>query len=128
MSRSTRGRKPFGYDYWSRRPTSGNGYGKYARQRTHEVERMNDKSLIRKEVNAMNRERHPAEGLEFEVEKAEEVLSYEQRLVAFAAQEILEIMAEKPMGINLPKTQKVLGYKDNLPIEAVLVPLLRSYV
>jgi hypothetical protein len=45
MSRSIKGSKPCGYDYWSRRPGSGLGFGKLARKITVRRERTIDKSL-----------------------------------------------------------------------------------
>ncbi len=47
MSRTIRGQKGPGYDYWSRRPMSGTGYAKWIKQRTHRVERQRAKDAIR---------------------------------------------------------------------------------
>lgn len=45
MSRTRRGRKPPGYEYWSRRPRGVNGYGKIAKWMTKRAERMRDKEI-----------------------------------------------------------------------------------
>lgn len=51
MSRTHRGKKPPGYDYWSRRPGNG-GHGKDAKDLTHSKERMLDKKIERdSEIN-----------------------------------------------------------------------------
>lgn len=39
MSRSIKGSKGSGYDFWSRRPHSGNGHGREQKQLTHRAER-----------------------------------------------------------------------------------------
>lgn len=39
MSRTVKGRKPVGYDYWSKRPCSKLGYGRVVKDMTNAVER-----------------------------------------------------------------------------------------
>jgi hypothetical protein len=39
MSRTIRGSKGAGYDFWSRRPHSGNGHGRVVKDMTHRTER-----------------------------------------------------------------------------------------
>jgi hypothetical protein len=48
MSRTKKGKKPLGYDYWSRRPGSGRGFGKLARKITVRKERMQESQLLEK--------------------------------------------------------------------------------
>lgn len=50
MSRSNKGSKATGYDYWSKRPASGNGYGAVVKDITHRRERMINKDILRKEM------------------------------------------------------------------------------
>ena len=50
MSRTKKGSKPLGYDYWSKRPYSGCGYGKYIKEMCHRAERMQQSELVRKET------------------------------------------------------------------------------
>lgn len=50
MSRSKSGSKSPGYDYWSRRPGSGMGYGKKVKKVTHKKERVQNKKLVKKEM------------------------------------------------------------------------------
>lgn len=45
MSRSIKGNKSIGYDFWSKRPGSGRGFGKIARKVTVRKERALDKVL-----------------------------------------------------------------------------------
>jgi len=46
MSRTIKGQKGPGYDYWGRRPYSGScGYGPYIKLRTHRKERRRSKKL-----------------------------------------------------------------------------------
>jgi hypothetical protein len=56
MSRTVKGSKAPGYDFWSRRPGGKCGYGKYEKQKTHEMERMQDKEIIRDELKALDQE------------------------------------------------------------------------
>ena len=51
MSRTKKGSKPLGYDYWSKLPYSGCGYGKDVKNMCHRVERMQENSLVRKETS-----------------------------------------------------------------------------
>lgn len=57
MSRTVRGEKGGGYDYWGRRPLSGNcGYGKYVKKRTAKIERAQDKRACRKAKESLDNE------------------------------------------------------------------------
>lgn len=47
MSRTIKGSKGAGYDYWSRRPMSGHGYGPEVKRICHGIERMQAKSAVR---------------------------------------------------------------------------------
>jgi len=49
MSRSIKGSKACGYDYWSRRPNSGNGHGREVKRICHGIERAQERELISKE-------------------------------------------------------------------------------
>ena len=50
MSRTIKGSKGCGYDYWGRRPYSTNcGYGPYIKLRTHRKERRINDKIARKE-------------------------------------------------------------------------------
>jgi len=51
MSRSKKKGKPPGYDFWGRRPLSGQGSGKKLKKWIHKIERLNNKQLARKERN-----------------------------------------------------------------------------
>ena len=54
MSRTKKGSKGAGYDYWSRRPHSGHhGYGSAAKQKTIRSERQEDKELLKAEAEAI---------------------------------------------------------------------------
>lgn len=50
MSRTKKGAKPPGYDFWSRRPHSGNGFGPVVKNFTHRVERQQAKDQIRQQL------------------------------------------------------------------------------
>lgn len=56
MSRSIRGSKPVGYDYWSARPLNRGGgiVGKFTKTLTARIERRNDKTLVRRELEELN--------------------------------------------------------------------------
>ena len=43
MSRSKKGAKAPGYEYWSRRPMAGSNPGSWAKQKTHKIERQRNK-------------------------------------------------------------------------------------
>lgn len=49
MSRTKRGSKPPGYDYWSRRPMSGSRPSPSVKKTTHKIERAQSRTLVRKE-------------------------------------------------------------------------------
>lgn len=49
MSRTKKGSKGAGYEYWSKRPYSGSSPGKITKKLTHSKERSDEKKLIRKE-------------------------------------------------------------------------------
>lgn len=46
MARSVKGRKPVGYDYWSRRPTPDMSPGRSAKTMTHRRERIQSKEEV----------------------------------------------------------------------------------
>ena len=75
----------------------------------------------------MNDARHPAQGLEFEDLYGGDLLSWEQRLVSFAAKEIVEILKATPTNIPLPKTKALLNSKEEVKLEDILIPLLETY-
>lgn len=50
MSRTIKGSKPIGYDYWSKRPYSQSGYGPHIKQMTKRVERQQAKDITKKEL------------------------------------------------------------------------------
>lgn len=56
MSRTRRGGKPPGYEFWSRRPCSGNGHGKVVKDMTKAKERMEEKELIQSERKDLEKE------------------------------------------------------------------------
>ena len=47
MSRTRKGGKAPGYDYWSRRPASGRGYGPDVKRQCHGIERAQAKDAVR---------------------------------------------------------------------------------
>lgn len=51
MSRTIKGSKTLGYDYWSKRPCSKRGFGPVIKDMTHRVERRIKKDTVRKELN-----------------------------------------------------------------------------
>lgn len=50
MSRTRRGSKPLGYDYWSKRPCSKSGYGRIVKDMTNSRERMQEQKLLAEEL------------------------------------------------------------------------------
>lgn len=52
MSRTKRGSKSVGYDYWSKRPYSQCGYGKDIKTMTKRKEREQSKTTTRNELEA----------------------------------------------------------------------------
>lgn len=48
MSRTKKGGKGPGFDYWSRRPKSSMGFGKWIKQVCNRIERRLNKKLVRK--------------------------------------------------------------------------------
>lgn len=50
MSRTRRGSKPLGYDYWSKRPYSKCGFGKFVKNMTKRVERAQEHKIIENEL------------------------------------------------------------------------------
>ncbi len=57
MSRSIRGEKGPGYDYWSRRPfSSGYGYGPSVKRLCHRAERRQSDAIVQAEIDDMNSE------------------------------------------------------------------------
>lgn len=53
MARSKRGGKPCGYDFWSSRPFSGQGHGKWPKKFCHRAERQQSKELVRDELHQL---------------------------------------------------------------------------
>lgn len=51
MSRTIKGSKSTGYDYWSKRPCSKLGFGKVVKTMTKRVERSKSKIVVIKEVD-----------------------------------------------------------------------------
>jgi hypothetical protein len=49
MSRTKKGKKSPGYDYWSKRPMSGSSPSKWAKKVTHKLERLKAKEEVKKE-------------------------------------------------------------------------------
>ena len=56
MSRSKHGGKGPGYDYWSRRPYSSNGYGPDIKKLCHRAERRQADEIIQNEVKELTEE------------------------------------------------------------------------
>ena len=57
MSRTIKGNKPIGYEFWSKRPWSRNHgccSGKKAKKTVHSLERAEEKNLIRKEIKDLD--------------------------------------------------------------------------
>lgn len=56
MSRSIRGSKSVGYEYWSARPLNRGGglVGKFTKTYTARIERRNSKTLVRCELKELN--------------------------------------------------------------------------
>lgn len=54
MSRTIKGSKTPGYDFWSKRPCSKRGCGPIIKDMTKRVERRIKKDLVRKELNDLN--------------------------------------------------------------------------
>ncbi|WDS62170.1 hypothetical protein [Pseudomonas phage D6] len=55
MSRSKTGGKGCGWEYWSRRPMRFWSPSKWAKQKCHRIERMQEKQQIYKEMQALER-------------------------------------------------------------------------
>lgn len=53
MSRTIKGSKGCGYDYWSKRPYSGNGHGKQIKKFTHRAERVIKKEETQEAMEEM---------------------------------------------------------------------------
>lgn len=51
MSRTKKGSKPAGYEFWSRRPQNG-GRGRYSKTLCHRIERRQSDELVREEVRS----------------------------------------------------------------------------
>lgn len=60
MSKTVRGSKGCGYDYWSKRPYSGNGHGKQIKKLTHRAERVIKKEETQEAIEEMVEEEHNA--------------------------------------------------------------------
>jgi hypothetical protein len=63
MSRTERGSKPVGYDYWSARPLNRGGgcVGGFTKTLTCRIERRNSKKLVRKEIDEHTKDLHNKE-------------------------------------------------------------------
>jgi hypothetical protein len=61
MSRTRKGAKGPGWEYWSRRPCSGWNPSKEHKQITHQIERAREKELIQDEIREMEDESDAAE-------------------------------------------------------------------
>ena len=53
MSRTRRGGKGPGYEYWGRRPCSGFNPGKESKTIMHQIERAREKELVNDEIKEM---------------------------------------------------------------------------
>ena len=53
MSRTVRGSKADGFDFWSRRPHSGNGFGPITKRLCHRTERLQGRDEVRRQITAM---------------------------------------------------------------------------
>lgn len=62
MSRTRKGSKGPGYEYWSGRPGDGWHPGKEAKRTTHQIERAQEKTLILNEIKEMENESGDREG------------------------------------------------------------------
>lgn len=51
MSRSKRGKKAPGWEHWSRRPNSMSPPGRVSKTRTHRLERIENKKIIKKQLD-----------------------------------------------------------------------------
>lgn len=49
MSRTKKGAKGAGFEYWSKRPCAGDSPGRETKKRTHRKERIQDKKIIERE-------------------------------------------------------------------------------
>lgn len=56
MSNTTRGGKPAGYEYWSKRPNMNGATGKVAKQLIHRLERKTGDRELKKELKRGNEE------------------------------------------------------------------------
>lgn len=54
MSRTVKGKKGPGYEYWSRRPNCNGAVGKEAKQIIHSIERQNNKKETRNEIRELS--------------------------------------------------------------------------
>ena len=54
MSRTRKGSKPPGYEFWSKRPAGQGGRGAYAKKITHKVERLDGKTDTRQEAERLS--------------------------------------------------------------------------
>ena len=100
MSRTKRGGKPFGYDYWSKRPCSGLGYGKHIKDMCHSVERMQSKEILLNENTS-----------KYSTDDYPNVVKYfEKKGIT------IEIVAEHPCNLDVifdKVSGKWLGYVDD---------------
>lgn len=53
MSRSVKGSKGYGFEYWSKRPMCYSSPSRWAKQKCHRIERQNDKDLVRNELDEL---------------------------------------------------------------------------
>ena len=62
MSRTRRGNKRPGYEYWGRRPCSGYHPSKENKTITHQIERAQDKAALQDEIKEMEDEEDTEDG------------------------------------------------------------------
>lgn len=53
MSRTIRGAKAAGFDFWSRRPNSGNGFGPITKRLCHRAEREQGRVEVRRQMEEL---------------------------------------------------------------------------
>ena len=61
MSRTKKGSKPPGYEYWTRRPASGCVPGTGTKQLTHQIERAQGRQELHRELNRTDKAPHELE-------------------------------------------------------------------
>jgi hypothetical protein len=64
VSRTRKGTKGPGHEYWSRRPCNGFNYSKEHKTITHQIERAREKKLVQDEIKEMENEDGDNDGLQ----------------------------------------------------------------